>query len=84
MVPHWTVFEQRIVRPMLLGEPPADYDALVARLGLRDASHAANMMVTIKRRFAAALCNEVGRTVSDPDDIKAELQEILKDLEGHP
>ncbi len=84
LVPHWTVFEQRIVRPMLFGEPPADYDALVARLDLRDASHAANMMVTIKRRFAAALCHEVARTVSDPAEIKIELQEILKDLEGHP
>lgn len=84
LAPHWTVFEERIVRPMLFGETPSEYEVLVERLGLRDASQAANMMVTIKRRFAAALCKEVAQTVDDPADVRQELQEILMDLEGHP
>ncbi|MHC4414201.1 MAG: RNA polymerase sigma factor [Planctomycetota bacterium] len=78
---HWNVFEHRVVRPMLLGEPPADHAQLVERLGLKDVSQAANMMVTVKRRFVGALYAEVGQTVSDPADIEDELHQLLRDLE---
>ena len=67
---------------MLLGEPPIDYTHLVRRLGLKDPFQAANMMVTIKRRFANALCVEVSQTVSDPDDTREEIRQLLRDLEG--
>ena len=79
---HWTVFESRVVRPMLLGEPAASYARLVERLDLSDASQAANMMVTVKRRFAKQLYEEVGRTVDDPMQIEAELLALLRSLEG--
>ena len=79
---HWSVFEHRVVRPMLLGEPPIDYTHLVRRLGLKDPFQAANMMVTIKRRFANALCVEVSQTVSNPDDTREEIRQLLRDLEG--
>ena len=78
---HWTVFEHRVVRPMLLNEPPTDHAALVQQLGLKDESQAANMMVTVKRRFVRALYREIGRTVIDPDQIEAELHELLRSLE---
>ncbi|MHC4102265.1 MAG: RNA polymerase sigma factor, partial [Planctomycetota bacterium] len=39
---HWTVFENRVVRPMLFNEPPTDYATLVERLKLKDESQAAN------------------------------------------
>ena len=78
---HWTVFEHRIVRPMFLGEPPTKYDELVDRLGIKDTSQAANMMVTVKRRFAGALCVEVGRTVTNRGEIGDEIAELLKDFE---
>lgn len=78
--PHWTVFEQRVARPMLMGEQPSPYADLVRRLELTDASQAANMMVTVKRRFARALFAEVGRTVRDPDEAEAELSELLQNL----
>ncbi len=78
---HWIVFEHRVARPMLLGEPPTDYAELVERLGLNDAAQAANMMVTVKRRFAGALRDEVARTVASADEIEDEIRELLKDLE---
>ncbi len=78
---HWTVFEHRVVRPMLLNEPPTDHAALVQQLGLKDESQAANMMVTVKRRFVRALYAEIGRTVIDPDQIEGELRELLRNLE---
>ncbi len=78
---HWTVFEHRVARPLLLGEPPTDYAELVGRLGLKDTSQARNMMVTVKRRFVAALYLEVGQTLSSPTEIDDELHQLLRDLE---
>jgi RNA polymerase sigma-70 factor (ECF subfamily) len=79
--PHWTVFESRVVRPLLFDEPPTDYPILVERLELKDESQAANMMITVKRRFVRALYYEIGQTVSDPRQVEDELHELLKDLE---
>ncbi|MEM7227877.1 MAG: sigma factor [Planctomycetota bacterium] len=78
---HWIVFESRVVRPMLHGEDPVPYDALIERLDLDDASQASNMMITVKRRFARELRDEVGRTVPDPVFIEDELNALLRDLE---
>jgi RNA polymerase sigma-70 factor (ECF subfamily) len=79
---HWTIFEHRVVRPLLFGDRPTGYDELVGRLDLKDASQAANMMVTVKRRFANALCEEVSRTVSDRDEVTCELAQLLRDFEA--
>lgn len=78
---HWNVFEHRVVRPMLFNDPPTDYAVLVERLDLKDESQAANMMITVKRRFVRALHTEVGRTVANPEDTEDELHELLRDLE---
>jgi RNA polymerase sigma-70 factor (ECF subfamily) len=78
---HWTVFEHRVVRPMLFNEEPAEYAVLVERLNLKDESQAANMMITVKRRFVRALFFEIGQTVSDPMQVEDELHELLRDLE---
>ncbi|NNF45026.1 MAG: sigma-70 family RNA polymerase sigma factor [Phycisphaerales bacterium] len=78
---HWAVFEARIARPMLAGEIPVPYPILVDRFQLKDAAQAANMMITVKRRFAQALGLAVSETVSDPDDIADELGELIRSLE---
>ena len=39
------------------------------------------MMITVKRRFARALYQEIGRTVTEPAQIEDELHELLRDLE---
>lgn len=80
---HWEVFEARVVRPMLLNEPRMPYARLVDRLELADAAQAANMMITVKRRFVHALVREVASTVSDPMQVEEELRELVRDLERH-
>ena len=80
---HWHVFEARVVRPMLLGEKRTAYARLVERLELADAAQAANMMITVKRRFVVALVQEIARTVSDPMQVEDELRELVHDLERH-
>ncbi len=80
---HWHVFEARVVRPMLLGEPRVPYAKLVERLELADAAQAANMMITVKRRFVRALVQEIARTVGDPMQVEDELRDLVRDLERH-
>lgn len=81
---HWEVFEARVVRPMLMGEPRLAYSKIVERLELSDAGQAANMMITVKRRFVQALIQEVAATVSDPLEVEDEMRAMLRDLERQP
>ncbi len=78
---HWTVFDRRIARPLLLGDDPEPYHSLVDRLDLDNAGQASNMVVTVKRRFARAMMDEVGATVDDPASSAEELADLVRDLE---
>jgi DNA-directed RNA polymerase specialized sigma24 family protein len=79
--PHWTVFEHRVLRPIMHGCRPAPYDTLIERLGIADAAQAMNMMVTVKRRFSRALYRAVRETVDDPIHVDGELHALIHDLE---
>ncbi len=39
------------------------------------------MVITVKRRVAALLRAEVARTIEDPDELEAELAQLLRALE---
>jgi DNA-directed RNA polymerase specialized sigma24 family protein len=78
---HWEVFVGRVVRPMLFNEQPTSYDALVQRFDLSDASQASNMMITVKRKFARAMREEVRQTVLEATDVDDELRELMGILE---
>ena len=79
---HWKVFEERIVMPIMFGHGPASYADLVSRYGLKDASQAANLVITIKRRVVRTLVQEVRRTVQEPHQVTEELRDLLQELEG--
>jgi RNA polymerase sigma-70 factor (ECF subfamily) len=79
---HWMIFEARVVRPVMLGEPATDYDRLVAVHELSDPAQAANMIVTVKRRFVRALQQEVGSTLASHERIDDEIHQLLRDLGG--
>ncbi len=79
--PHWTIFEYRVVRPLLLGDEPTPYHVLAERLELSETAHGPNMMVTVKRRFAKAMYLEVCTTVEGAAQAEGELFELLRDIE---
>jgi DNA-directed RNA polymerase specialized sigma24 family protein len=79
--PHWNVFEERVVRPIMHGGEPTPYHVLITRLEISDAAQAMNMMVTVKRRFARALHAAVRETVDDPINVDGELRALIEDLE---
>ena len=77
----WAILESRVVKPMLDGAEPAPYHELVARLELRDASQAANMLVLAKRSFAKAVFDEIGETILDREEVTGEIHELLRLLQ---
>ena len=72
----WSVFEGRVLRPVLNDVPPTSYTQLVAELGFQSSEQAANALVTAKRRFRRALENVVAEYVGDENDIQDEITQL--------
>ncbi len=76
----WTIFQRRLVEPMLEGAAPPPYGELIKELNLDSPSQAANLLITAKRMFARHLHAVVVETVEDPVQADAELEELKKCL----
>jgi RNA polymerase sigma-70 factor (ECF subfamily) len=76
----FTVFEGRVLGPILDGAEPVDYDELVRQCGFASASQASNVLVTAKRMFARTLRGVVGEYAGDAAEIEAELDELHRVL----
>jgi len=74
---HWQVFCARVLRPVLLNQEPRTIKDLCSQYGIASESAASNMLVTVKRRFRAALRRNVRATVLSEEDVDGELREIL-------
>ena len=77
----WRILEARLVLPLIDGSRPVPYAALVEELSLPDVPKAASMLVTGKRALGRAIVKEISQTVSDPDDVSNEIQDLLRLLE---
>jgi len=76
----WSIFESRLLGPILEGATPEPYEALVARLGLESPSQASNLLITAKRMFVRHLRRVVSETVADPGEIEDELRDLKKGI----
>jgi hypothetical protein len=74
---HWQVFEDRVIRPILQGSETPSLSDVCRKHGIQDEKKASNMLVTIKRRFHAALKEYVRTTVASDKHVQAELTEIF-------
>jgi len=72
----WGVFECRLLRPLLEGTEPADYDELVERFGLRSPSQASNVLMTAKRMFGRMLKSVIGEYAVDEEEIESEIRDL--------
>ena len=79
--PHWIAFESRVVKPMLYGDTPVSLTELAGRLELESEAQVSNMIVTVKRRVARAIYEEIENTVADPSDMDDEVRHLMRDLE---
>ena len=75
---HWSIFHERVVRPILEDIEPASLGELCKQHGAVGEKQASNMVVTVKRRFQAAMRDHIRRTVLAEDQITDELAELMK------
>lgn len=80
----WTIFEARVIAPMLDHAQPVPYDQLVRRLGLRSPDEAWNLLATAKRAFASELRAVVGEYEKDEHRIEEEIAELRAALAQGP
>ena len=62
---------------MLVLINPPSYQDICSKYGIDSESKVSNMLVTVKRRFKAALKKQLRATVLSEDDVNPELQEML-------
>ena len=77
---HWKIFRDRIVQPILEDSKPLSFGEICRKYNIEDEKKAANMAITVKRRFQALLRKNVRNTVSTESEIPDELQEIMQYL----
>ncbi|MBN1361993.1 MAG: hypothetical protein JW993_15465 [Sedimentisphaerales bacterium] len=78
MQTHWQLFSERVVQPILADQPAPSLASLCKAHGIAETQTASNMIVTVKRRFRAALLRYVRHTLLDGDQASEELEELLR------
>jgi DNA-directed RNA polymerase specialized sigma24 family protein len=80
METHWALFDTHVLKPILGGESPPPLATLCREHGVDDPKKASNMIVTVKRRFRAALLEHIRGTVLSGDQADEELTDLLQFL----
>ncbi len=74
---HWTLFYERVVRPLLKDSEAPSLAYICQVNGIENTQTASNMIVTVKRRFRVALEQNVRRTLLDGNQAPDEIEELL-------
>ena len=77
----WMIFKARVIEPAWEGTSRS-YPELLLEVGFKTPVEAANALVTAKRRYEKILEDLVGEYVDDPEDVDAEVTELLRALEA--
>ena len=75
---HWQVFRDRVLRPIMERTPPISLTEICARYGLEGEAKASNMIITVKRRFQAALRRQLRDSVLSDGHLEPEVEEIRR------
>lgn len=75
---HWCVFRDRVLNPIMDRQPPPALSDILSKYGLSTESKASNMIVTVKRRFQAALRRRLRESVTSDRDVASEWEEIKR------
>lgn len=77
---HWALFNKRVVWPIFGNRTPPSLPELCESYDIDDVKKASNMIITVKRRFKAALMQHVRNTVLSQGQAPEELEELLQFL----
>lgn len=78
----WQAFHARTVRPLVSGAKPAPLAVVADELGFKAPGDVANAVFDARRRMRVFLHEVVAETVSDPELIPQELEDVMRILEG--
>ena len=74
---HWGIFQERVVKPILGGQPALCMEEIRRKYAVRSEAQASNMMVTVKRRFRRILERSLTRQGGSQDDAQEALGDFL-------
>jgi RNA polymerase sigma-70 factor (ECF subfamily) len=77
---HWALFKKRVVWPTFGDRSAPSLGELCDLYDIENAKKASNMIITVKRRFRAALMHHVRNTVLSQGQAAEELEELLQFL----
>jgi RNA polymerase sigma-70 factor (ECF subfamily) len=75
---HWEVFHDRVLRPIMDNTTAPSLDEVCRKHGINSSSRVSNMIVTVNRRFRAALKRHIRRSVVQDADVDEEFQELIR------
>ena len=75
---HWQVFCDRVLQPIIDGTDPPSLKEICEQYGIKDDAKGSNMIVTVKRRFQAALKKQLRDSVVSEELLNGELEEIKR------
>jgi RNA polymerase sigma-70 factor (ECF subfamily) len=75
---HWALFNKRVVWPTFGDRSAPSLTELCESYDIEDVKKASNMIITVKRRFRAALMQHVRNTVLSQGQAPGELEELLQ------
>ena len=77
----WDIFNRRILEPMRTGAEPISTETFMKQWSLTSPAQVANTLARMKRKFVAALMEQLGNFDDDPDMIHREVSTLLQALE---
>jgi RNA polymerase sigma-70 factor (ECF subfamily) len=75
---HWQVFHDRVLLPIMQEARAPSLADICGKYGIADERKASNMIVTVNRRFRAALKRHLRRSVTGDAGVDEELQELMQ------
>jgi DNA-directed RNA polymerase specialized sigma24 family protein len=75
---HWQVFHDKVLRPIIESTDAPSMEEICRRYGVESPSKASNMIVTVNRRFRAALTRHIRHSVVQDCEVDAEFQELFE------
>lgn len=79
---HWQAYELWVVGPAKGRERPASLDAVAEAVGAESGREVSILLHAVKRRFVRTFRQVVGQTLSNPQDIDAEIMAIKRILQS--
>lgn len=77
---HWQAFHARVVKPITENAEPPPLAEICKKYGIEDGIKASNLILTVKRRFQAALKRHLRQSVASQADVSEELVELMQFL----